>query len=94
MLPQAIEDLSEKFQVFPGIGKRSSQKLALDLLELDIQKYQELLGSLQQVRQEISFCKTCGFSLPKNNQIQSVKFAKMRPVTLINFVFLKNQLMF
>jgi recombination protein RecR len=67
MLPACIEELGEKFQAFPGIGKRSSQKLALDLLEMEVEKYNEFSLALQKVRSEVVFCKNCGFFASKNS---------------------------
>lgn len=61
MLPKSLDDLASKLQYFPGVGVRSSQKLALDLLELPVEKYDELIQSISTVRDNISFCQECGF---------------------------------
>ena len=61
MLPKPLFDLALKLQYFPGVGVRSSQKLALDLLELEPDKYGELLEALSSVRAQIKFCVQCGF---------------------------------
>jgi recombination protein RecR len=61
MLPPSLEELSEKLRMFPGIGKRSSQKLALDVLQLSESQFNELTESLTGVRQKIHFCQNCGF---------------------------------
>ena len=61
MLPKPLFDLALKLQYFPGVGVRSSQKLALDLLELEPAKYAELLEALSSVRSQVKFCSQCGF---------------------------------
>jgi recombination protein RecR len=61
MLPPALEELSEKLRMFPGIGKRSSQKLAIDVLQLSPAQFQDLSESLERVRRSIQFCQNCGF---------------------------------
>ncbi len=61
MLPPALEELSEKMRMFPGIGKRSSQKLAIDVLQLSESQFAELIEGLQSVRHKIKFCENCGF---------------------------------
>jgi recombination protein RecR len=61
MLPPALEELSEKLRLFPGIGKRSSQKLAIDVLQLSPSEFTDLSQSLEQVRRSIQFCQNCGF---------------------------------
>ncbi len=68
MLPEPIENLSEKLQAFPGIGKRSSQKLALDLLEMEDQKYADLIDSFESVKKEVVLCKRCGFFSQKGRE--------------------------
>jgi recombination protein RecR len=68
MLPKPLYELATKLQYFPGVGVRSSQKLALDLLELEAGKYDELLVTLSSVRSQIMFCKTCGFFADSNNK--------------------------
>ena len=61
MLPKPLAELALKLQYFPGVGVRSSQKLALDLLELEKTKYDELLTALSSVREQVKFCAECGF---------------------------------
>jgi recombination protein RecR len=65
MLPKAMQDLSDKLKYFPGVGTRSSQKLALDVIHLDGQKYDELMSAFTQARSEVGFCDQCGFFAQK-----------------------------
>jgi recombination protein RecR len=61
MLPEAIENLAEKFRLLPGIGYRGSMKMALDVLQMPSEKFAELQTSLSAVKNEISMCSNCGF---------------------------------
>ncbi len=61
MLPSVILEVIDSFQKIPGLGKRSSQKLALDLLELSPENYIELINKVQEMKEVIKFCKICGF---------------------------------
>jgi recombination protein RecR len=61
MLPEAIVELSSLLKSFPGIGSRSSQKLALDILQLDQEKYEELVKLLTKLKREVGLCPNCGF---------------------------------
>jgi len=69
MLPQAIENLAEKLRFFPGVGNRSSLKLALDILQLPEDKFLEFDQSLTEVRAQVCFCTNCGFFAQKSTQI-------------------------
>jgi recombination protein RecR len=61
MLPAAIENLTEKFRNFPGIGYRSGQKLSLDVLQMTQEDYLEFINSLAETRSKVKFCTNCGF---------------------------------
>ena len=65
MLPKAMQDLSDKLKYFPGVGTRSSQKLALDLIHLSPDKYDELIIAFNEARNEVGFCSQCGFFAQK-----------------------------
>jgi recombination protein RecR len=67
MLPKAMQDLSDKLKYFPGVGTRSSQKLALDLIHLSPEKYDELINAFSQARNEVGFCHQCGFFSRKDS---------------------------
>ena len=61
MLPQSIEQLAHTFRFFSGVGKRSSQKLALDVLDLDEDQFNQFIQTVQTVRIQVTFCTQCGF---------------------------------
>lgn len=61
MLPESIENLAEKLRFFPGIGLRSSLKMAIDVLQLPQEKFDDLEKSLAEIRDKVKFCENCGF---------------------------------
>lgn len=61
MLPPALEKLTENFKKFPGVGFRSSQKLALDVLSMKDEDFSEFLQSISSVKELVKFCTNCGF---------------------------------
>jgi recombination protein RecR len=65
MLPEPIAVLSDALRHFPGVGSRSSQKLALDVMHLSDEKYAELILALSAARENVGFCGRCGFFAEK-----------------------------
>lgn len=61
MLPQPIQNVADKLRLFPGVGSRSSQKLALDMLQLTDEQYEEFIGALKELRRSTGLCMECGF---------------------------------
>ncbi len=61
MLPQSISDLSQTIRTIPGLGAKSSQKMAIDLLQMSQENFQNLINTMTQARQKVGFCKRCGF---------------------------------
>jgi recombination protein RecR len=72
MLPESLESLAEKLTVFPGVGKRSGLKLALDMLQLNDSDHQALVRSLEEVKEKTTFCSNCGFFAQKNSSQEEV----------------------
>ena len=55
LLENAVNEMSQ----FPGIGKRTALRLVLHLLKQPKEHTKKLSESLQQMREEIIFCKNC-----------------------------------
>lgn len=51
----AIEELSK----FPGIGKKTAQRLALHLLKSNADEVTSLINSIKGLKERLSFCKVC-----------------------------------
>jgi len=66
MLPNEISALTQSLQKFDGLGFKSSQKLALDILELDPEDYANFLENIELVRKQVRLCSQCGFFASKN----------------------------
>lgn len=60
MLPESIEQFAEVVRGLPGVGKRSAQKLALDLLALDKDRYNEFMVKLDTMRKVVGYCEVSG----------------------------------
>lgn len=61
MLPLIIKEVSDSISKFPGVGKKSSLKLALDILNLVDEDYQGLIQNIEKMRKNVNFCTECGF---------------------------------
>ncbi len=55
LLENAVNEMAQ----FPGIGKRTALRLVLHLLKQPKENTQQLVQSLEQMRNEIVFCKNC-----------------------------------
>jgi recombination protein RecR len=66
MLPIPILELAEKFRTLPGVGVKSSQKIAIDLLQLKEGDYELFIKALTQAKSKTRFCLQCGFFAEKN----------------------------
>lgn len=67
MLPSSIEETSKTISKFPGVGKKSAQKLALDILEMNQEEFETFVQQTQNMRKNVSFCSVCGFFSENNN---------------------------
>jgi recombination protein RecR len=61
MLPLSILELAQKIRNLPGMGAKSSQKLALDLLQSKQEDFDDLIEAIKNSREKTFFCKQCGF---------------------------------
>jgi recombination protein RecR len=60
LIPAAIESLIVQFARFPGVGRRSAERLAFDLLAAPESRRGELIGALESLGQ-VGLCPTCGY---------------------------------
>jgi len=70
MLPESITKVTDHLMKFPSMGRRSSQKIALQLLEQGDMEFKELLQDLVSMKQQVSFCGACGFFSENNHECQ------------------------
>lgn len=58
-LPAALQQLIDAFQILPGVGPKSAQRMALYLLEKDRLGAERLSNSLHQAMDKLSHCQSC-----------------------------------
>lgn len=58
-LPAALQQLIDSFQILPGIGPKSAQRMALYLLEKDRLGAERLSNSLLQAMERLNYCQSC-----------------------------------
>lgn len=55
-----VQDLIDQFGRLPGIGPKSAQRIAFWVLTADPEQINELGATLQEVKNRVRFCATCG----------------------------------
>ncbi|TNF66412.1 MAG: recombination protein RecR [Gammaproteobacteria bacterium] len=58
-LPQALVELIDAFRILPGVGQKTAQRMAIFLLEKNIQGAEKLAKQLQHALTEIGQCQQC-----------------------------------
>ena len=62
-IPAALERLIEEFSRFPGVGRKTAQRLALSILRYTPEEIHNLTEALTLVKEKIHFCSVCsGFT--------------------------------
>ncbi len=59
-LPVSLEKLIDSFKKIPGVGRKSAEKIAFQVLELDKEAQVNLLDSIKGVIENIKICSECG----------------------------------
>lgn len=55
-----IANLIDQFSKLPGIGRKSAQRLAFHVLEMDKDEAEKLSASILEAKDKIGFCEICG----------------------------------
>ena len=58
--PNSVQRLIDRFARFPGIGKKTAQRMAFQVMKSDDQEVAELAESIMDVKSKIHFCTICG----------------------------------
>jgi recombination protein RecR len=58
-LPQAIIQLLEHLKKLPGVGHKTAEKYAFDLLNWPLSELEKLAASLTEVKNNVVFCEKC-----------------------------------
>ena len=62
-IPVALERLVFEFSRFPGVGRKTAQRLAFNILRYTTEETQNLSDALIQVKEQIRYCSVCsGFT--------------------------------
>ena len=62
-IPAALERLIEEFSKFPGVGRKTAQRLAFSILRYTPEEINNLNNALSEVKEKIRFCSVCsGFT--------------------------------
>ncbi|OQX83090.1 MAG: recombination protein RecR [Candidatus Omnitrophica bacterium 4484_49] len=56
---EILDKLIEKFSKFPGVGKRTAERFAFYILELNSQEVSEFVSLIQEIKNKVRNCKIC-----------------------------------
>jgi len=60
LYPKQLIQLIEHFKKFPGVGKKSAERYAFNLLEWPEKDLNQFANQLNQLKQELKMCQECG----------------------------------
>lgn len=55
-----IANLVDQFSKLPGIGRKTAQRLAFHVLEMDQKEAEKLSSAIMEAKEKIGFCQVCG----------------------------------
>ncbi|MBU0528632.1 recombination mediator RecR [bacterium] len=58
--PNSVQRLIDRFSRFPGIGKKTAQRMAFNVMKSNETEAAELAESIMDVKSKIRFCTICG----------------------------------
>ena len=58
--PESLKSLIEEFAHFPGIGRKTAERMAFHLLKADNKTIDRLSDALRDVKDKVSYCTVCG----------------------------------
>lgn len=58
--PSSLEELIESLRKLPSVGRKSAQRMALHIVDMDVEKINSLIISLESARDNITRCEICG----------------------------------
>ena len=60
MYPKSISNLIEAFKYFPGVGEKTAERMAFNVLNMDLVQSDFLADSIKNVKKNIKKCEICG----------------------------------
>lgn len=64
---EAIEELTEALHLLPGIGRRTAERMAYQILEMDEFNANRILDAIKSVKRNIDICPICGSYMEKSH---------------------------
>lgn len=58
--PKSLEALLENLQTLPGVGKKTAERYALHLIQLEEKEVSDLANSIVVAKEKIEYCDICG----------------------------------
>ena len=59
MYPQSIKDLIESFKLLPGIGRKTAERLAFSVLDLEDEQIDFFSDSISNIKTNVRRCRIC-----------------------------------
>ncbi len=81
--PQSIQDLVLNFRTLPGIGQRSAERLAFHFLEQPYEEMRRFCQLLEQTRENITSCPTCGCLFDQTKSCWSCRLSNGHGVCIV-----------
>ena len=60
MYPQSLQQLIDSFRKLPGVGARTAERYAFQLLNMSRDEVETFANSLKQAKSKLHSCRTCG----------------------------------
>lgn len=61
MYPNALLNVIDHLKKFDGMGEKSAERMALQLIEKPLEEVEQLSNSILELKQKITRCKNCGY---------------------------------
>lgn len=65
--PKSFEQLVESLKKLPGVGTKSAERMAYEILEMEVEDVQQFVDSLINVKKSLKNCEICGLISEKNH---------------------------
>ena len=85
-LPPALNDLIEAFGLLPGVGPRSAERYAYNLLKRDPRAAKQLAASLDKLHDQITTCKVTFALIPAGQEYSELYTDPRRDKQLVAVV--------
>ena len=57
---EPIGRLVNEFSKLPGVGKKTAQRYAYKIIDMDDSEVEEFVGAVLGVKKRVRYCETCG----------------------------------